>query len=90
MGVRFAILWLLAGMVSMAWAVEPGEESISRVLAMGIAPAKQSPPRGAESEGPFEKLVIKGAYVIEGAGAPARGPVNIYIENDRITFTRPK
>ena len=67
-----------------AAAVQPGEETISKVLARGVAPATQAPPRGAESEGPFDRLVIANAFLVDGTGAPNRGPVNIVIENDRI------
>lgn len=35
-------------------------------------------------EGPFEKLVIQGAIMIDGTGAPADGPVDIVIEKNRI------
>ena len=63
---------------------EPGEEIISQIP-KGFPPAKSSPARGAESEGPFEKLVIKNAYLLDGTGAPTQGPVTIVVENDRIT-----
>ena len=67
---------------------EPGEEIISQVLSLGIAAPKKAPPRGDESEGPFKRLVIKNAYVIDGAGAPTQGPVTIVIEGDRIVELR--
>lgn len=62
----------------------PGEESISKILAFGVEPAKSSPGRGEESEGPFEKLVIVNVNLIDGSGAPPIGPVDIVIEGDRI------
>jgi imidazolonepropionase-like amidohydrolase len=37
-----------------------------------------------EGAGPFERLIIRGAMMIDGTGAPPRGPVDIVIENDRI------
>jgi imidazolonepropionase-like amidohydrolase len=82
-------IWLTAHCVSLAGtaqaaAVEPGEEAISRALAMGVAPPRSAPPRGAESEGPFHQLVIENATLIDGTGAPPRGPVTLVIENDRI------
>ena len=43
-----------------------------------------APPR-AEGEGPFERLVIRNATVIDGTGAPAGGPMDIVIEDNRIT-----
>jgi len=33
--------------------------------------------RADEGEGPFERLIIRGATLIDGSGAPARGPVGI-------------
>ncbi|MEE4278820.1 MAG: amidohydrolase family protein [Halieaceae bacterium] len=68
--------------------VEPGEEIISGVLSLGIAPPAVSPPRGDESAGPYEKLVISGVNLIDGSGAPTRGPVDIVIEGDRIVAIR--
>lgn len=37
-----------------------------------------------EGEGPFERLVIRGATMIDGTGAPPMGPVDIVVENNRI------
>ena len=37
------------------------------------------------SEGPFSQLIIRGATLINGTGAPPRGPVDIVIEKNRIT-----
>ncbi len=36
-------------------------------------------------EGPFEQLILRGATVIDGTGAPPRGPVDVVIEGNRIT-----
>jgi imidazolonepropionase-like amidohydrolase len=44
--------------------------------------------RSGEGEGPFERLVIRGATMIDGAGAPPIGPVDIVIENNRIMEIR--
>jgi len=59
--------------------------------ATGATPAAgaryvRAPARTAdESVGPFRKLVIRGATLIDGTGAPPRGPVDIVIEGNRIT-----
>ena len=37
------------------------------------------------SEGPFNQLIIRGATLINGNGAPPLGPVDIVIEKNRIT-----
>ena len=36
------------------------------------------------SEGPFSQLIIRGATLINGNGAPPIGPVDITVENDKI------
>ncbi|MGB5188479.1 amidohydrolase family protein [Robiginitalea sp.] len=36
------------------------------------------------SEGPFDQLIIRGATLINGNGAPPQGPVDIVIEKNRI------
>ena len=42
-------------------------------------------PRGAdEGDGPHERLILRGATIIDGTGAPPMGPVDIVIEGDRI------
>jgi len=69
------------------------------VVAMGLAIAapafaqRQSPPpsparQPGEGEGPFERLIIRGATMIDGAGAPPQGPVDIVIEGNRIVDVR--
>jgi cytosine/adenosine deaminase-related metal-dependent hydrolase len=47
-----------------------------------VRPAPDRPP--GEGEGPFDRLVLRGAIVIDGTGAPPRGPVDIVIEGNRI------
>ena len=37
------------------------------------------------SEGPFDQLIIRGATLINGNGAPPIGPVDIVVEKNRIT-----
>jgi len=41
------------------------------------------PPR-SEGDGPWDRLILRGAWLVDGTGAPAQGPVDIVIENDRI------
>lgn len=49
---------------------------------MSIDPAPDRRP--GEGEGPFRKLYIRGATVIDGTGAPPQGPMNIVIEENVI------
>jgi imidazolonepropionase-like amidohydrolase len=45
--------------------------------------------RGAdEGGGPYDRLVIRGATILDGTGAPPQGPVDLVIENDRIVEIR--
>ena len=46
-----------------------------------------APPR-AEGEGPFARLILRGATLIDGTGAPPVGPVDIVIERNRILEIR--
>jgi len=36
-------------------------------------------------EGPFNQLIIRGVTLINGNGAPPRGPIDIVVENNKIT-----
>ncbi|MFQ5548256.1 MAG: amidohydrolase family protein [Woeseia sp.] len=63
----------------------PGEEYAQRAVAAGIdipAPAPDRP--DGEGRGPFDLLILKDVVLIDGAGAPPRGPVTITIRRDRI------
>jgi hypothetical protein len=44
--------------------------------------------RAGEGEGPFDRLVLRGITMIDGTGAPPRGPVDIVIEKNRIREIR--
>lgn len=77
------LIVLLTGPV-LAAEVEAGDELISNVQSMGIVAAPSPPARG-EGNGPYSRMVIRGATLINGTGAPAFGPVDIVIENNRIT-----
>jgi cytosine/adenosine deaminase-related metal-dependent hydrolase len=37
-----------------------------------------------EAEGPFETLILRNAIIIDGTGAPAKGPVDIVIKHNMI------
>lgn len=46
-----------------------------------------APPR-AEGEGPFDRLILRGATLIDGTGSPPIGPMDIVIEGNRIVEVR--
>ncbi|MBS0394945.1 MAG: amidohydrolase family protein [Proteobacteria bacterium] len=81
-----AVVLLLGS--TLACAAQPagaGEEGIGAIEGGTVRPPQPAPPRRAgEGEGPFRRLVIRGATLIDGTGAPPLGPVDIVIENDRI------
>ena len=74
--VRFALIGTLLG--------------VGAALAARDAAGAQDPgqvryaPDRAEGEGPFARLIIRGVNLIDGTGAPPRGPVDIVIEGNRI------
>jgi imidazolonepropionase-like amidohydrolase len=49
----------------------------------GFIPA--SPRAAGEGVGPFNRMVIRNVMVIDGTGAPPYGPVNVTVQNNRIT-----
>jgi len=62
--------------------------SLLVVLCLTVPPAAaQEVPAAPDRDrgsGPYDRLVLRGATLIDGTGAPARGPVDIVIEDDSI------
>jgi imidazolonepropionase-like amidohydrolase len=54
-----------------------------------IASIKDQIPKRQFGQGQYDQLIIRGAYLIDGSGAPATGPVDVVVEQDRITEVRP-
>ncbi len=48
------------------------------------AQVEKAPPR-TEGEGPWPQLIIRGVTLINGNGAPPTGPVDIVVENNKIS-----
>lgn len=78
-GVAFTLIGLLA--LSASSFAQGGRS----VLA---APDRRASGNTPEGEGPFDRLIIRGATIIDGTGAPAQGPVDLVIENNRIREIR--
>lgn len=53
--------------------------TISAVAQMPDAPDR------SEGEGPYERLIIRGVNLIDGTGSPATGPVDVVVEENRIS-----
>ena len=58
--------------------------ALALALCGGAVAAPEGVAQASLGEGPFERLIIRGANVIDGAGAPPFGPVDIVVEGDRI------
>lgn len=69
-------------------AAPPGEELIRIMTASGMAPVEAAASRN-RGVGPFGRLVLRGATVISGTGAPPWGPADIVIERGRIASIQP-
>jgi cytosine/adenosine deaminase-related metal-dependent hydrolase len=69
--------------LSLALAVALG--SSASIAQSGARMERVPDRRPGEGEGPYPKLVIRGATLIDGSGAPPHGPVDITIEGNRIT-----
>ena len=78
---RTKVRWLLE--VSALLALAAGSP-VRDALAQDPATDPRPAPNRAEGEGPFERLIIRNATLIDGTGAPPRGPVDIVIERNRI------
>ena len=84
-GIRTIIVCLFATSLSLSlpsWAASQGAQGERQ----GV---EQAPDRGpSEGDGPFERLIIRGAIVIDGTGGPPQGPKDIVIEGNRIVQIR--
>lgn len=62
--------------------VAVGEERAQSITKL---PLVASPREAHLSAGPYKRLVIRGATMVDGTGAPPIGPVDIVVEGNRIT-----
>ena len=84
-----AALLLLPASDAISAQQRPAARATAPDTSESLRQERKSDPRPAparhEGEGPFPKLIIRGVTLIDGTGAPPRGPVDIVIENNRIT-----
>jgi imidazolonepropionase len=64
--------------------LEIGEELSQRFAYAGLPPVQPATTRD-RGHGPYNRLVLRGAIIIDGTGAPPWGPADIVVEQDRIT-----
>ncbi len=57
--------------------------SVFSAVAVNAAPGDKAPDRD-RGDGPYDRLILRGGILVNGEGAPPRGPVDIVIEDDRI------
>lgn len=81
----WVILSILFSFATTAYSAPPapGEEGPYRAAQYGITIPSPAADR-TRGQGPFATLIIKNVMLIDGEGAPPRGPVSIIVENDRI------
>jgi imidazolonepropionase-like amidohydrolase len=71
----------------LALALPPASPGFAQERGDQMIPAPNR--RADEGNGPFKTLVIRGGMLIDGTGAPPRGPVDIVVEGNRIKSVRP-
>ena len=91
---RVALLtWLLTGIL----AAVASERAAMQTAAPGVQAQRPGAPgtltaaparRSDEGRGPFQTLVIRGAILVDGTGAPPVGPVDIVVSGNRIQSVR--
>ena len=54
------------------------------LIPIQVAAQMSDAPDRTEGEGPFDRLIIRGATMIDGTGSPATGPVDVVIQGNRI------
>ncbi|HEX3348393.1 MAG TPA: amidohydrolase family protein [Acetobacteraceae bacterium] len=67
--------------------LEPGEELTDRRNTLGMPPVQGATSRN-RGAGPWKRLVLRGATVIDGTGAPPIGPTDIVVEGGKIVELR--
>ncbi len=76
-------------LVAIALAVVAAGAIASAAVAQDTPGAERDPvPARSEGEGPWPQLILRGANLVDGTGAPTRGPVDLVIENNRIAAIR--
>ena len=64
-----------------------GEEFARMFAAAGLPQVEPAVSRD-RGRGPFDRLVLRGATIIDGTGAPPWGPADVVVEGGRITVVK--
>ncbi|HEV2854525.1 MAG TPA: amidohydrolase family protein [Thermoanaerobaculia bacterium] len=76
--------WMIAGTAGIAGIAGPAVAAEKKAEKKKDEESIPKAPPRAEGEGPFKRLILRGATLIDGTGAPPIGPVDIVIEKNRI------
>src|SRR5580692_6195063 len=68
-------------LVAAGWVVQPAVAQMAPPPAVMV---DDPIPHRTEGAGPFKRLILRGAYMIDGTGAPAQGPIDMVVEGNRI------
>ena len=49
------------------------------LLPMALYAQMPDAPERSEGGGPYDRLIIRGVYLIDGTGSPANGPVDVVV-----------
>jgi imidazolonepropionase-like amidohydrolase len=83
-GLLLTALLLAGGAIAAQQPPGPAAQPARERDPLNPAPAR----RAGEGAGPFKSLVLRGAILVDGSGAPPVGPVDIIIEDNRIASVR--
>jgi len=84
-GALAATLALTVGAAAHPGPLGAQASEVVRAVTAEKAPPVETRSFGELAEGPYDRLVIRGAHVIPGHGGPTTGPYDILVEGNRIT-----
>lgn len=84
--IRVFVVAGVALSIALSVGVAPSRVALAQAQRLDLIPAPNRRPD--EGRGPFKTLVIRGAILIDGTGAPPQGPVDIVVEQNRIKEIR--
>ena len=63
-------------------------EEFAEMFAAGGLPSVEPAVSRQRGRGPFKRLVLRGATIIDGTGAPPWGPADVVVEGGRISVLK--
>lgn len=68
--------------------LENAGEEFAKMFATAGLPQVEAAVSRDRGRGPFDRLVLRGATIIDGTGAPPWGPADVVVEGGRITVIK--